>query len=488
MIEITFEPPPTGAQFMMSGAFYRFILGPLGSGKTTTVLFEMLRRACEQHPGLDGKRRTRFALLRQTLNQLKQTVLKDIIQWFGPLCDWRVSESTIYFRFGDVVSEWILLPLETPEDQKRILSMNITGAFVSEAIEIDFDLMVAIAGRCGRFPSPADGGADWHGMVLDSNMPTEGTPWHACVATPPPEWEVFIQPGGLSPDAENLNYLLQTPETMKLPVDDPVRVAKGRTYYTRLSLSTNPAWVKRYVMAEFGPDPSGAAVYAGMFFVSFHCRDELTVIPGAPLLVGMDLGRDPWALLGQLDHMSRLLVHEEVPADDVGLSIILPALRRVVSQRRYLGCPVCIIFDPAGLSKGNFDERTSYDVLTSAGFMAIPAPSNRIQPRLNAVEKFLTETRGGTAGMLIDRGRCPTLVAGLNGSYRFKYNQILESSPVPEKNRWSHVCDAHQYLCQGASGGTATQVARKVMRMRSMADASVAGQLRGRRPTPAGWT
>ena len=58
----------------------------------------------------------------------------------------------MWFRFGDVVSEWILLPLETPEDQKRILSMNLTGAFVSEAIEIDFDLMVAIAGRCGRFP------------------------------------------------------------------------------------------------------------------------------------------------------------------------------------------------------------------------------------------------------------------------------------------------------------------------------------------------
>jgi hypothetical protein len=452
------------------------------------VLFELVRRACEQWPGPDGIRRTRFALLRQTLSQLKNTVLKDIVAWFNPICDWRVSESTVYFKFGDVVSEWILLPLETPEDQKRILSMNITGAFVSEAIEIDFDLMVAIAGRCGRFPLPADGGAKWYGMLLDSNMPTEGTPWHSTVATPPPEWAVFIQPGGLSAEAENLNWLLQTPETMRLPLDHPMRLAKGREYYQRLSTSTNPAWVKRYVMAEFGPDPSGAAVYAGMFFITFHCRDELVVLPGAPLLVGMDLGRDPWAILGQLDTMSRLLVHEEVPADDVGLSIILPTIRRVVSQSRYISCPVCIIFDPAGMAKGNFDERTSYDVITSYGFMAIPAPSNRIAPRLNAVEKFLTESRGGTAGMLIDRSRCPTLVAGLNGSYRFKYNQILESQPIPEKNRWSHVCDAHQYLCQGASGGTAMQVARKVTRMRAMADGNSMAARVARRPSPAGWT
>jgi len=483
MIEITFVPPPTGAAFMLSDSFYRFILGPLGSGKTTTVVFELVRRSCEQAPGQDGKRRTRWALLRQTLQQLKNTVLKDIIQWFGPLCTWKVSESTVWFEFGDVISEWILLPLETPEDQKRILSMNITGAFVSEAIEIDFDLLVAIAGRCGRYPSAADGGATWYGVVLDSNMPTEGTRWHGTVSTPPPGWQVFIQPSGLSDEAENLNWLLQTPETLKLPLDDPRRLDKGREYYRRLSTSTNPAWVKRYVMAEFGPDPSGAAVYSGMFFIAFHCRDDLLVIPGAPLLIGLDLGRDPWAVLGQLDSMSRLLVHEEVPADDIGLKLQLPRLRQVINGRKYVGCPVCIVFDPAGMAKSSFDEYTSYDVIRSFGFMCMPAPSNRLAPRLNAAEKFMTESRGGTAAMLVNRSKCPVLVAGLNGSYRFKFDKIGEAHPIPEKNRWSHVCDAHQYLCQGASGNTATSIARRIVRDREMS-------MHRRRPAPsaAGWT
>lgn len=484
MIEINFVPPPTGVNFMLSNSFYRMMLGPLGSGKTTTVLFELLRRACEQAPGLDGTRYTRFALLRQTLQQLKNTVLKDIIQWFGPLCEWRVSESTVWFKFGDVQSEWILLPLETPEDQKRILSMNITGAFVSEAIEINFDLMVAIAGRCGRYPSAVDGGATWYGVLLDSNMPTEGTPWHSTVATPPPGWQVFIQPSGLAPDAENLNWLLQTPATLSLPIDHPERLAKGREYYARLSTSTNPAWVKRYVMAEFGPDPSGAAVYSGMFFIGFHCRDDLLVIPGAPLLIGLDLGRDPWGLIGQVDSMSRLLVHEEIEANDIGLKLQLPKIRQIVNGRRYVGCPVCIVFDPAGMARGNFDEFTSYDVINSFGFMCMPAPTNRLAPRLNAVERFMTESRGGTAAMLINRPKCPVLVAGLNGSYRFKYNQIMEAQPAPEKNRWSHVCDAHQYLCMGASGGTATSIARKITRARAKTTPG------GMRPPPSaqGWT
>jgi hypothetical protein len=84
--------------------------------------------------------------------------------------------------------------------------------------------------------------------------------------------------------------------------------------------------------------------------------------------------------------------------------------------------------------------------------------------------------------MLINRRRCPTLVTGLNGGYRFKYNQIGESQPEPEKNRFSHVCDAHQYLCMGASGGTASAIARKITRERAMV-----GRTR-QRVNAAGWT
>jgi hypothetical protein len=78
MTEIIYDAPPTCADFMQSEAFIRLIAGPVGSGKTTACLFELFRRSCEQAPAPDGYRYTRFAILRQTLTQLKPTVLKDI--------------------------------------------------------------------------------------------------------------------------------------------------------------------------------------------------------------------------------------------------------------------------------------------------------------------------------------------------------------------------------------------------------------------------
>ena len=105
---------------MDSEAFARFIIGPVGSGKTTGCIFELLKRCAQQHPGPDGVRRTRWAIVRQTLVQLKMTVLLDILSWLRPICEYKVSEQLINIQFGDVFTEWYLIPLEDEDDQKRL--------------------------------------------------------------------------------------------------------------------------------------------------------------------------------------------------------------------------------------------------------------------------------------------------------------------------------------------------------------------------------
>lgn len=478
-MEIVYTAPPTMAAFMQSDAFIRAALGPVGSGKTTAVMVELLRRACEQHPGPDGIRRTRFAILRQTLSQLKQTVLKDIAYWFNGIARWKVSDSTVYFEFLDVSSEWILLPLEEPEDQRRLLSMQLTGAWVSEGIEIDFDLISAISGRVGRYPGAAEGGATWYGIVIDSNMPTEGTPWHRAIADPPPDWDIYIQPGGLQPTAENLEWLLQTPETLVLPVNDPKRQAQGRLYYERLARNKNLAWVTRYVHAQFGPDPSGAAVFGTSFRATFHCVPTLEPVRNMPLLVGQDFGRDPWGLITQVDNNGRFLILEEIPANDIGLTNhCRMTLRPTLSQQRYQGLAIAIVGDPAGSIRSQYDEFTAFDILRREGFTAIPAGTNDIETRLDAVEVWLLQQRMGGPAILIDAGRCPKLVEGMAGMYRYSKTSLEVSKPKPDKNPWSHVCDALQYAALATQGATANQIARK---------------LRGRRPaaprmTAAAWT
>jgi hypothetical protein len=475
MSVINYVAPRTCAKFMVSDAFIRLIAGPVGSGKTTACILELFRRASEQSPAPDGFRYSRFAILRQTLSQLKLTILKDVLQWLRGFAMWKVSENTIYVEIGDIKSEWVLLPLEDPEDQRRLLSSQLTGAWISEGIEIDSNLVSAIAGRCGRYPGAAMGGCTWAGIIVDTNYPEEGSAWHDLMENVQPDWEIFHQPGGLEPDAENLPYLLQTKETLALPETHPARLAQGRTYYERLARGNSEAWVLRYVHAKYGLDPSGRAVFGAVFKEKgdlgfpWHVVDNLQPSFGSTLIIGQDFGRDPCAIICQIDPAGRLLVLEEVISRHMGLELhVTTRLRPTLMQQRYIGLPVAIIGDPAGVAKNNIFEVTSFDYLKSVGFQAFPASTNDIDPRIRAIEAWLLTARGTGPGMLIDRAKCPMTIRALKMGYRYENVKSSNSSvqgetkPKPLKNEYSHVIDALQYACLAATGGAIGYINRKL--------------------------
>ena len=465
MTEINYDAPPTIGRFMDSEAFARFIIGPVGSGKTTGCIFDLLKHCAQQARGPDGVRRTRWAIVRQTLEQLRMTVLLDILSWLRPIARYRVSDKLIIIRFGDVYSEWFLIPLEDMEDQRRLLSMQLTGAWLSEAIEMSADLVDAIAGRCGRFPSAADGGATWFGLIGDTNAPTEGSDWHRLFEDEkPPDWQVFRQPSGLSESAENLDYLLQTPTTLQLPIGNPMRLAQGRTYYERLARGHNSDWVNRYVHAEYGEDPSGSAVFRGSFKRSFHVKRDTYPISGFPIIVGQDFGRSPCSLICQPDHAGRLVVLDEVIAEDIGLELhVTTALKPKLYCDRYAGHRFAAVGDPSGVSKGNFLEETSFDVLQRLGIPAFPASTNNIDPRILAVETLLLQQRDGGPALLIDEDRCPTLIRALGGAYRFSKTQAGVTKPLPDKTHpWSDVADALQYVCLAVNSGLVNFISKRI--------------------------
>lgn len=471
MPAINYTAPPTCASFMKSESFGRLIAGPVGSGKTTACLFELFRRALEQHKAPDGLRYTRFAIVRQTLKQLKDTVLKDILDWLKGVASYKVSDNTIYVQFGDVRSEWVLIPLDNPEDQARLLSMQLTGAWMSECIEMDVALISPLAGRCGRYPGASLGGCTWHGIIADTNMPSEGSSWHKFMELDTPaDWQIFIQPGGMSDGAENLEWLTQTPETLKLPVHDDRRRAQGRKYYERFIRSNSPDWCKRYVHAQYGDDPSGSAVFRESFKRSWHVEDEVEPVSSYPLLIGLDFGRDPCAVICQPDHRGRLLVLEEIIAEDIGLELQLQrAIKPTLMQERYLGKGVYIVGDPAGRQRSTMYEETSFDLIKRNGLLAYPAPTNDIDKRINAVESWLLGSRDGGPAMIIDGTRCPTLVRALSGGYRYGKTRQGVRKPLPDKNEYSHVADALQYACVAAHGGMTDMIANRMQRRRGPA-------------------
>lgn len=468
MADLIYDAPPTCATFMKSNAFGRIIGGPVGSGKTTSCLMELTRRACEQSAGADGYKYTRFAVIRQTLKQLKDTVLKDCETWLNGLGTWKVSENTFHLLFNNIRSEWVFLPLEDSEDKARLLSMQLTGAWLSECIEMDYSVVPDIVGRLGRYPSGKRGTPSWYGLIADTNMPTEMTPWQQFLENLPKDWQKFIQPSGASVEAENLNYLLQTSETIKLPLDHPSRVAQGRKYYERFieMHGADSDWVKRYVYAQYGDDPSGAAVFKNSFRSDFHIVPKTMLIPGYPLLVGQDFGRNPWSLICQPDHLGRLLVHEEVPATNTGLEKhVNQSLRPRLMQDKYLGYKIAMVGDPAGVAKGSIAEETSFDALKRFGFPAIPAPTNDIDPRLRAVEALLTRQTNGGPTLLINREGCPHLCRAMSGGYRFTKTKQGALRAIPEKNDpegFSHVADCLEYVCLVVHGGMMDYIAQQI--------------------------
>lgn len=450
---------------MKSNAFGRLLAGPIGSGKTTGCIFELLRRAIEQAPGENGTRNTKFAVVRQTLRQLKDTVLKDCQSWMTGLGEWKVSESTFHLNFADVRSTWTFIPLEDSDDQARLLSMQLTGGWMSELIEMDVSILGPLSGRCGRYPFGKDGSPSWSGLIADTNMPTEMTPWHDFMLGPPKDWQVFRQPSGLSEGAENLNWLLQTDVTRKLPIDHPVRVAQGRKYYDRLvdMYGLESDWIKRYVKAEFGDDPSGQAVFQKSFKSAFHVVDETLTVPGYPLLIGQDFGRNPWSLICQADQMGRIVVHEEVAAENVGLEKhVFESLRPVLMKDSYLGLKIACVGDPAGNAKSTITEETSFDTLHRLGLPCFPAPTNDLDPRLRAVETYLGRQINGGPALLINREGCPHLVRALSGGYRFEKMKSGILKPTPKKDEFSHVADTLQYVCLVAHGGLVHEIAQRL--------------------------
>jgi len=432
---LNFITPPTIGRFMLDDSFVRLIMGPVGSGKSAGCFMELLRRARLQEPDNKGVRRTRMAIIRNTLQQLRQTCLADIEMWLNPIAKYRVTDATIQVRFplGDgttVESDWMLIPLDTKADQQRLLSLNLTGAWVSEFREIDPQLISALSGRLGRFPSKAIAKPTWYGIVAETNPPDEDSEWFTLLEVErPPNWAFYKQPGGMSPEAENIENL---PDG----------------YYDNLLANNNEDWSNIHVHAQYGKSLGGQAVFRASFKPDFHVveADELVLIDTMPIMIGQDFGRTPASLIGQIDNRGRLVIHDELTSEDMGIEQFATTKLRPLLYEKYMGKAIFMVGDPKGRDKSQTNEDSPFDVLQRLGFDVYPAPTNYIDPRLRAVEQLLLHQVDG-GPMLIISDACGVTISAMKYWYRYrrKLTGILEDKPE-KTHPWSDVADCLQYM------------------------------------------
>lgn len=466
MSRFDYDPPPTLKRFHQSDARLRFVRGPVGSAKSSAMVMELLRRACETPKDVnDGIRRSKFVITRNTLQQLKTTCWITVQQLIRPIVKFKVSDQTIQLRLPGVESDWILLPLDTPENVDRLLSLELTGVWASEFRELDPQLVADAYSRCGRYPSPKNLRQEdrhyWYGLIAETNSFSADSPWYEKLEEAlPANWDYFVQPGAFEPDAENRENL-------------PSR------YYEDLIEANDEAWCEQYIHNRITPSLSGQAVFKNAFIPDFHVAEEsLTPIPGHPLIIGMDTGRNPAAVICQLDGIGRLLVLDEIHAANMGMTMFLDQkLTPLLGTPRFAGLSGYLVLDPICVRRSEVGEESVLSACRDAGYQAVPAQTNNIAPRLRAVDKFLNKQAGGKAAILFDPVYCKTSILCMQSKYRYKRKKDKTLEDKPEKlHPYSDLMDSLQYACLG----TDTRLRGRVFRQTPSTKPS--------QPSVAGWT
>lgn len=472
MANVTYIPPKSLVPFLTSEKFGALVVGPYGSGKTTASLLKIAYHAKRMAKCQDGVRRSRCVVVRNTREQLRDTTIPDFLKWYpqGPAGEFFKTENRFLLKFDDVECEVLFRGLDDSKDVRRLLSLQISFAFMDEFREINKEVFEALQGRLGRYPDKMmvpprpEWGVDENGLEVggcvteegklnfhiwgSTNPPDMETFWEEFLSNPPSNFSISFQPSGRSPQADWLQYL-------------------PPNYYDNLIDGKDPDWVSVYVDAQFGKSLAGMPVFRS-FTRSVHVSKEpLSYIKSntSPVIIGMDAALHPAAVFLQIDFKGRLLVLDETYAEGCGMAKFMQEKVKPLLAQRFPGQPAIVVLDPAARARSQTDERTALDIIRMEGLPVRLAATNNIQARISVVDSYLNRIIDGEAGIQIDP-RCTGVIAALAGKYRYRKKSDGEAEDKPDKTHpWSDIADALQYGClhTDTSGVFAHNLKRKAV-------------------------
>jgi hypothetical protein len=457
-IRFKYDSIPTCAEFACSDAFIRGLMGPFGSAKSSTCVAEIIRRSRMQRKGRDGVRRTRWAVVRNTYGELTDTTMKTVEQWLPERYFGKLNRSEHFYRVTGIPEcdiEIMFRALDKPEHVKKLLSMELTGAWINEAREVPWAVIEAIQGRVNRYPSVAEGGCTWSGVFMDTNPPDSDSSWFKFFeqrkwlkdfqkliaagvlppgSTPEKYAAIFKQPSGLSPLAENLTNL-----------------NGGRGYYVRLSIDKTPEWKKVFIDGEYGFVVEGQLVYPE-YKDNIHCKD-INPVKGLPVIRSWDFGLTPAVAFSQILPDGRWLTFDEMVSENMSVDEfgdeVLEHCARVFRE----GADFEDWGDPSGSNRVETDKSSSFEILRSKGIKIEGASTNEPKMRQEAVRKALRSpaaVEDEYTPRFVLHSRCKVLRKGFLGGYHRKRLAGAGAgaerySEKPNKNFYSHVHDGLQY-------------------------------------------
>lgn len=486
---------PVAYDFIFKHIFTSAIMGPVGSGKTVACMFKLLFTSMAMKRGKNGKRQSRWYIVRNTQEQLERTTIATFMEWFSDLGTFHKTDMMFKMRFDDVEADFIFLALDTAKDARKLLSRECTGIYFNELSEINVEIWNTAKERVGRFPAPVSGTKCWldfeklqslgfdidrseiefhkikipvdkivgnkvtkvmeeieYPFVLapcvfgDTNPPMIGSYYQQLFegelrndegeSIQPKDFLFFRQPSGRSPEAENINNL-----------------PKG--YYDRIIRNSSPNKIRKMVDVQYDIGDEGLPVYKGYFKKDVHVKSDLRkkhYTTKMKLLIGMDFGLTPAVVIGQLVDGKFMVYDELYVKKNVKMPVIkfLDEMFSVFMQKNYPAHMrnkenILFAIDPAGRYADQISGFKAYDEIKKRGYSCNVDSSNRNDERISSVIKLLSLNSKDEPNFYIDE-KCEHIINGLDGNYYFeKDKDTFKTKPC--KNHFSHIQDALQYAC-----------------------------------------
>ena len=403
-----------------------FVTG--NSGKTVASVWDVFLASRSQPRQKDGKRRSRWAFVRNTKPMLRDMTIKTWLDWFPEDPSIGVYTSSIgqyMLTYEDMECEILFKALDDPDDVRNVLGLELTGAFLNEAREIQRPIWEGLSGRVGRYPRmidivdspdvrwtpnpPSKPGRWWRrqppsasiteimlvhldGKLVPTDDAYADVPLHTVV--PGVEWAKAAWAGMIAdsnPCSEG-DYMYDLFEVKAR--NDPMIGAlyklyhqppgllniggKWRSnphaenldnlrpgYYLNQAIGKDPQWIKVYCLGQYGVVSDGQPVYPG-YDDQWHCR-EFDYDRTLPVYFGWDFGvRGQACIMAQLSRRGQLRVLDECFAEDVSLEsfvrdYVVPMLGKY--PQAIYEHSAC---DPAGNKRSDTDATRSLEMLNDA--------------------------------------------------------------------------------------------------------------------------
>lgn len=454
------------AEFLTSTKMVDIIEGPLGSGKTYALCARVMRHAQEQRKSpLDGIRYTQFAMVRNTMPDLKRSTIRTWLRLFPEKTYGNFNYGAAMhhrMRFNDIETVVDFISLDKDDDVRKLRSTEYTGICFDELEFIEKTLFDEARSRL-RYPPPEHGGPTWRGVIAATNAPPEDhwlpimtgrvefppglRPDEIAALTWPESWGHYLQPAALieqfdqhgnvvgytvNPKAENLQ---------NLPVG----------YYEEQLAGQTKSWIDSRLMVRTVLVTDGSPVWPQFRREMHVSREILRPRQGYPVQIGLDFGRSPAALFSQTVN-NRIQIQRELIGSAESATLFAPKVKRILAED-YAGCEVRAYGDPKGQDKTQTDERTAYEIFANNGITVRAPPDlkqNMIETRVGAVDHVLVEMWDGAPRFQVSP-TCRTLITAMAGRYCNERDEQGELKP--KKDRYSNVADALQYLVLGLGEG-----------------------------------